>query len=176
MYGICLRCAGNNMEADDILQEGFIKVFKSLHKFRNEGSFKGWRRRTFINTAINHCKKNKKYAQMCDVEEISAIDKRSENVLDMLSREELLNLIQKLPKGYRTVFNLNVIEGYTHREIGEMLNISDNTSKSQLARAKEVLRKKINLMMVEKIKIPFEKFTIYRNKAEDIQKQLLKAG
>lgn len=178
MYGICLRFAGNEMEADDILQEGFIKVFSKLDHFRNEGSFEGWLRRTFVNTAINYYKRNKRYAQMSDVSEVTVPDSCSETIYDILSKEELMNLVQSLPTGYRTVFNLNVIEGYTHKEIGEMLNISDNTSKSQLARAKQTLREKIEKLTKEKIRVPFEDFTVYRNEKSGLQikGQYLQAG
>ncbi|MBN3036194.1 MAG: sigma-70 family RNA polymerase sigma factor [Bacteroidales bacterium] len=151
MYGICLRFAGNEMEANDILQEGFIKVFTKLRDFRNEGSLEGWIRRTIINTAINFYRRNLRYASMADVDEVEPRDDHHEGILDLLSREELLDMIRSLPQGYRTVFNLNVIEGYTHKEIGEMLQISDNTSKSQLARAKSLLRKKILAMNREKL-------------------------
>ncbi len=168
MYGICLRFSGNAMEADDILQEGFIKVFTKLKDFRNEGSLEGWIRRTIINTAINSYRKNLKYSKFNDIEGVEIPELNEENVYDKLSKEELVDLIRELPNGYRTVFNLNVIEGYTHREIGEMLKISDNTSKSQLTRARNILKKKIALRMKEKIKVPFSNFRIVKN---DIQQE-----
>jgi len=144
MFGVCLRYAKNQMEAEDILQEGFIKVFSNLHHFKFEGSFEGWIRRTFVNTAINHYKKNLKHARELDIHDVETENLKGEKVLDRLSAEEILSVIQTLPEGYRVVFNLNVIEGYTHKMIGEMLRISENTSKSQLLRAKRLLREKIN--------------------------------
>ena len=156
MYGICLRFAGNEMEADDILQEGFIKVLTKLKDFRNEGSFEGWIRRTIINTAINYYRRNIRNAKFQDIDECEVPEVGEESIVDKLSKEELIKLIQELPNGYRTVFNLNVIEGYTHKEIGKMLNISDNTSKSQLTRARSILQKKINALRQKKISVPFE--------------------
>lgn len=175
MYPICLRFAGNRMEADDILQEGFIRIFRKLDDFRNEGSFEGWIRKTFVNTAINYFNKNKRISNYYELSEVSEPAEKSENAYDILSKEELLRLIHNLPTGYRTVFNLNVIEGYTHKEIGEMLNISDNTSKSQLARAKQVLREKINLMVREKVKVPFDDLKLIKNESKSPE-ALLKAG
>ncbi|MBN1338873.1 MAG: sigma-70 family RNA polymerase sigma factor [Bacteroidales bacterium] len=143
MFGVCMRFAKNQMEAEDILQEGFIKVYSYLKTFRKEGSLEGWIRRTIINTAINLYKKNYKHLQDTDLDQAGRYIADEEGVLDKLSLKELLNLIQDLPDGYRMVFNLNILEGYTHREIGEMLEISENTSKSQLSRARNALQKKI---------------------------------
>ena len=163
MYGICLRFAGNPMDADDILQEAFLKIFTKIKDFRNEGSLEGWIRRTFVNTAINYYRKNSRNQRNGDLDGIDISDDNTEIIYDKLSREELLNLLQELPIGYRTVFNLNVLEGYTHKEIGEMLGISDNTSKSQLTRARAILQKRVRNMVRERIKIPFEDFKIIRN-------------
>ncbi len=143
MYGICLRFAKNRMEAEDILQDGFIKIFTNLKYFRNEGSFEGWIRRTIINTAINHYKKKLRDLNNITIEHTNITDRTDDDIISKLSVGELLELINELPDGYRIVFNLNVIEGYTHKEIGKMLNISENTSKSQLSRAKHNLKKKI---------------------------------
>jgi RNA polymerase sigma-70 factor (ECF subfamily) len=162
MYGICLRFAGNEMEADDILQEGFIKVLTKLKDFRNEGSFEGWIRRTIINTAINYYRRNIRYSKFQDIDECEVPEVGEESIVDKLSKEELIKLVQELPNGYRTVFNLNVIEGYTHKEIGLMLNISDNTSKSQLTRARSILQKKINALRQKKIKVPFEEMRLLK--------------
>ncbi len=176
MYGICLRFAGNTMEADDILQEGFIKVFTKLKYFRNEGSLEGWVRRIFVNTAINYYRKKSRYAFNEDLEDVHFNTARTESgYSDLLSKEELVSLIQSLPNGYRTVFNLNVVEGYTHKEIGEMLGISDNTSKSQLTRAKTILKKKVLLLMKEKVKVPFSDFRVIRNDTVNMTQELQKA-
>jgi RNA polymerase sigma-70 factor (ECF subfamily) len=131
------------MEADDFLQEGFIKVFTNLRSFRNEGSLEGWIRRTIVNTAINLIKKNSKFLKDTDVEKADLLPQNEAGAFDHLYVEELLELISTLPVGYRMVFNLNVIEGYTHKEIGELLDISENTSKSQLSRARQALQRKI---------------------------------
>jgi RNA polymerase sigma factor (sigma-70 family) len=163
MYGICLRFAGNEMDANDILQEGFIKVLTKIKDFRNEGSFEGWIRRTIINTAINYYRKNLKFSKFQDIDDCEVPITSDETIFDKLSKEELIKLIHELPNGYRTVFNLNVIEGYTHKEIGQMLNISDNTSKSQLTRARSILQKKVTALMKNKVKVPFEEMRLIRN-------------
>ena len=143
MYGVCLRFAKNQMEADDILQEGFIKVFTNLKTYRGEGSLEGWIRRTIVNTAINLYKKNAKYTRDIEIEKAEVVQNNDEGALDKISVQELLMLIRDLPTGYRMVFNLNVIEGYTHKEISQLLDISENTSKSQLSRARQTLQKKV---------------------------------
>jgi len=144
MFGLCLRYAGNTMEAEDILQEGFLRVFRNLQHFRFEGSLEGWVRRIMVNAAINYHKKNLKY-----IGEVELNDNLpatiSEDALSKLSKEDLLRVIHSLPVGYRTVFNLYVIEGYSHREIGTLLGVSESTSKTQFMRAKiaikEILKK-----------------------------------
>lgn len=143
MYGICLRFAVDQSEADDILQEGFIRVFIHLKDFRGEGSLEGWVRRTIVNTAINSYKKRVKRGPTTDLEYIKETADEKYYVIEKMAADELLKLISELPQGYRTVFNLNVVEGYTHKEIGEMLDISENTSKSQLSRARTSLQKKL---------------------------------
>ena len=143
MFGVCLRYTRNQMEAEDILQEGFIKVFRYLKDYRNDGALGGWICRPMANTAINFFRKSAKYQNDLPIEEAEPINHDEENAIDKLSAAELLEFIRELPDGYRMVFNLNIIEGYTHREIGEMLNISENTSKSQLSRARGVLQAKL---------------------------------
>ena len=175
MYGICLRYAGNAMEADDILQDAFIKIFIKLKNFRNEGSLEGWIRRTVINTAINFYRKNLKNSQFTDIDTLEIPEVKIEDIFDKLSKEDLINTIQDLPKGYRTVFNLNIIEGYTHKEIGKMLNISDNTSKSQLTRARSILQRKVIAMMKEKVKVPFNDFKVIKNESANYSYELLEA-
>ena len=139
MYAVCLRYAGNAEEAEDILQEGFIKVFKKLNSFRSEGSFEGWVRRVFVNTAIEHFRK-KRYLQPVTEKEENTIEGKYFSVLDELAEKDILALVQELSPGYRTVFNMYVVEGYTHKEIADMLGISEGTSKSQLSRAKVILQ------------------------------------
>lgn len=142
MYAVCLRYAGNTQEAEDILQEGFIKIFKKLSTFRGDGSFEGWVRRIFVNTAIEHFRR-KKYLQPVTEKEESTIEGDYLNVLDGLAERDIIELIQDLSPGYRTVFNMYVIEGYTHKEIGDIMGISEGTSKSQLSRAKVILQEKV---------------------------------
>jgi len=166
MYGICLRFAGNRMEADDILHEGFIRIFMKIKDFRNEGSLEGWIRRTIINTAINYYRRNARYSKMSELDSLEIPGESYNMVYDKISRDELLEIIQELPVGYRTVFNLNVIEGYTHKEIGELLNISDNTSKSQLNRARLLLQRKIRSRLNEKVKVPFEGMTVLKRETD----------
>lgn len=143
MFGICLRYTRNQMEAEDILQEGFIKVFRCLKDYRNDGSLEGWIRKTIVNTAINFYNKKIKFLKDVSLDETGPISNEEESAIDQLSAKELLELIRELPDGYRMVFNLNVIEGYSHREIGDILEISENTSKSQLSRARMVLQAKL---------------------------------
>lgn len=143
MFGICLRYTKNQVEAEDVLQDGFIKVFRYLKDYRSDGSLEGWIRRTMVNTAINYYKKKIKYQKDISLDQSDPIKTEEESAIDRLSAMELLDLIRELPDGYRMVFNLNVIEGFTHKEIGDMLNISENTSKSQLSRARSVLQEKL---------------------------------
>ena len=143
MYGICLRFAFASEDADDILQDGFIRVFKHIKDFRGEGSLEGWVRRTIVNTAINYYKKKIKQGIKIDLEYVKGKVKETNNIVEKMAADEILQLISELPRGYRMVFNLNVIEGYTHKEIGKILEISENTSKSQLSRARASLQKKI---------------------------------
>lgn len=140
MYGVCLRYAGNENDAGDILQEGFIKVFRNLEKFRSEGSFEGWVRRIFVNTAIEHYRKKVKLYNVSEAQE-NTIEDTNLDALDNLATKDLMAIINELSPGYKTVFNMHVIEGYSHKEIADMLGITEGTSKSQLARAKGVLKK-----------------------------------
>jgi RNA polymerase sigma-70 factor (ECF subfamily) len=143
MYAVCLRYANNAEDAQDLLQEGFIKVYRNLHRFRAEGSFEGWIRRVFINSSIEHLrKKSVQMSKVTDKEE-DTIEDADISALDSLAEKDIINLVQELSPGYRTVFNLYVIEGYSHKEIGEQLGISEGTSKSQLARARSILQKKV---------------------------------
>jgi len=142
-WGICLRYAKNRMSAEDILQEGFIRIFTYLDRFENKGSFEGWMRRTMVNTAINYYKKNLSTAREAEYHEYMSEKSNDADALSSLSYQELLNLVQKMPNGYRTVFNLYIIEGYSHRDIADSLNISENTSKSQLSRARAYLQMQI---------------------------------
>jgi RNA polymerase sigma factor (sigma-70 family) len=145
MYYACLRYATDKEEAEDILQEGFVKVFQNISTFSGNGSFEGWIRRIIVNTAIEHFrKKNMKFA---DAEIENAIDQsHSVTIVDHFSEQDLLKIISQLPIGYKTVFNLYAIEGFSHKEIADMLKITESTSKSQLSRARGMLQEKLKLI------------------------------
>lgn len=143
MYGVCLRYSGNTEDANDLLQEGFIKVYKNLSKFRSEGSFEGWIRRIFVNTSIEHFRKKVKLYNVTEVQE-NTVEDKDLNVLDTLAEKDIISLVSELSPGYKTVFNMHVVEGYSHKEIAEALGITEGTSKSQLARAKGVLKKMLD--------------------------------
>jgi RNA polymerase sigma-70 factor (ECF subfamily) len=142
MYGVCLRYSGNIEDANDLLQEGFIKIFKNLIKFRGEGSFEGWIRRIFVNTSIEHFRKKVKLYNVTEVQE-NTIEDDDLTILDTLAEKDIISLVNELSPGYKTVFNMHVIEGYSHKEIADILGINEGTSKSQLARAKGVLKKSV---------------------------------
>lgn len=141
MYAVCLRYMGNADDAQDILQEGFIKVFRNLERFRGEGSFEGWIRRIFVNTAIEQIRKRKIDISLTEKEEI--IEYKSVSAVDNINEKDLLKIVSELSPGYRSVFNMYVVEGFSHKEIGDLLGISEGTSKSQLARARMILQEKI---------------------------------
>jgi len=143
MYAVCLRYASNVEDAQDLLQEGFIKIYRNLHHFRAEGSFEGWIRRVFVNTSIEHFRKKSTKLAMVTEKEEGTIEDTDITALENLAEKDIIKIVQELSPGYRAVFNLYVVEGYSHKEIGDMLGISEGTSKSQLARAKSVLQKKV---------------------------------
>ncbi len=143
MFGLCLRYSENFQIAEDVLQEGFIKVFYKLDEFRHEGSFEGWLKRIFINTAIEYNRKEKKHRHLIIEEDLEM--SLSYSAIEHLIKDDLINMIQQLPKGYRQIFNLYVIDGFNHIEISALLSISVGTSKSQLARARQALKKQILL-------------------------------
>lgn len=147
MFNICLRYAGSEVEAEDILQNGFIKVFQSVSSFRGEGSFEGWIRRIFVNTAIETIRKNKQMQYAVSVDQVFEEEQPTFD-MDGLEVRDLLRIIQQLPDGYRMIFNMYAIEGYSHKEIADALNISEGASKSQLSRARAWLKSK--LIMLER--------------------------
>lgn len=142
MLGLCKRYIKGEMEAEDVLINGFMKVFTKIDLFEGKGSFEGWMKRIMINEALGYIRKNKSmYLEI----EIEAADKEPDfdKLLTELEVKDLLKMVSELPSGYRTIFNLYAIEGYTHKEIAEMLGINENTSKSQLSRARMHLQKKL---------------------------------
>jgi RNA polymerase sigma-70 factor (ECF subfamily) len=139
MFGVCYRFAKNKEDAEDMLQEGFIKVFSQMHQYRNEGSLEGWIRRIIVHTCINVLKKNKKFSDSVDITQATGLIIREDMITGVMQAKEIVECIRLLPIGYRTVLNLYAIEGYSHKEIGFMLDIEESTSRSQYTRAKSML-------------------------------------
>ncbi len=148
MLSVCYRYAKSREDAEDMLQEGFIKVFTQIHQFQNRGALEGWIRKIIVHTCINNLKKNKKFSESVDIVHASGLQVREESIPSILQAKQVVECIRMLPIGYRTVLNLYAIEGYSHKEIAEMLDIEESTSRSQYTRAKAMLedillRKKI---------------------------------
>lgn len=139
MFGICIRYAANYREAEDILQTGFIKVFSKIATYKNEGPFFAWLRKIMINTAIEHYRKSRRRIQTDEIEKYSSLILQQSN--SSLDVKDLLKLIQQLPGMYRKAFVLHAIEGYSHKEISELLGISEVASRANLCRAREILKK-----------------------------------
>ena len=138
MLSVCYRFAHSKEDAEDMLQEGFIKIFTQIHTFENKGSFEGWIRRIIVHTCINLLKKNKKFSDSLDLE--YALEAQvKDNIPSLIQAKQVVESIRLLPIGYRTVLNLYAIEGYSHKEIGEILEIGESTSRSQYTRAKAML-------------------------------------
>ncbi|MBS1620083.1 MAG: sigma-70 family RNA polymerase sigma factor [Bacteroidetes bacterium] len=139
MLAVCYRFAHNREDAEDMLQEGFIKVFLQIKTFENRGAFEGWIRRIIVHTCINILKKNKKFNENLDILHATSIQVREESIPSIIQAKQVVECIRLLPMGYRTVLNLYAIEGYSHREIGVMMDIEESTSRSQYTRAKAML-------------------------------------
>lgn len=139
MLVVCYRYAHNREDAEDMLQEGFIKVFSQIHTFENRGALEGWIRRIIVHTCINHLKKNKRFNESVDIIHASSVQIREENIPSIIQAKEVVECIRMLPIGYRTVLNLYAIEGFSHREIASMLDVEESTSRSQYTRAKAML-------------------------------------
>jgi len=146
MMGICLRYAKEKAEAEDILQESFIKIFNKIDCLKEPDKLESWARRIFINTAINHYHKPSNKYENHDIKDKIEEDDAYTNIIEKMDNQQLLDLINQLPQGYRLVFNMYVIDGFTHQEIAETLKISANTSKSQLFAAKQLLKKRLKEM------------------------------
>jgi len=154
MYAACLQYSGNDDEARDILQDGFIKIFENLMYYKHEGSFEGWMRRIIVNTALEKYRGKNHLYRVDDIDSIPEPDADPDNEdYSGLEAGDLLDMIRELPPKYRMVFNLFAIEGYTHKEISRMINISEGTSKSNLSRARIILQKKLSLYAGEQKKI-----------------------
>ena len=142
MYSICLRYMNSHNDAQDALQEGFIKVYNKISSYSFSGSFEGWMKRIFINTSIELIRK-KKYHRDIDYLKESEIKMTSKIEIGSMDAKKMIDIIQKLPQGYRTVFNMYVIDGYSHKEISKVLSISESTSKTQLFKARKQLQIKL---------------------------------
>ena len=145
LMGVCLRYCPSRAEAEDALQNAFIKIFQNLAQYSGQGPFEAWARRIAVNTAINAYHQRQQRGPHVDYDDVPEIATPDGTPLEQLSADDLLRILQTLPLGYRTVLNLYAVEGYSHAEIGEMLGISEGTSKSQLARARRLLETKLSL-------------------------------
>ena len=147
MYGICLRYSADQNAAKDLLQDGFIKVFSSIPSFEGRGSFEGWMKRIFVNLALEAIRKNKttnfKTELIENIAEEEITDTADAEGMNAIPMTELLRMVKDLPEGYSTIFNLYAIEDYSHKEIAQMLNISEGTSRSQYIRARQALQKMV---------------------------------
>ncbi|HOO99204.1 MAG TPA: RNA polymerase sigma factor [Bacteroidales bacterium] len=144
MYAVCLQYSGNDEEARDILQEGFIKIFENLANYKHEGSFEGWIRRIMVNTSLEKYRSKNLLHRVDDIDQIQEPDAEPYNDdYAGLQAVDLMGIIRELPPKYRMVFNLFAIEGYSHKEISAMMNISEGTSKSNLSRARVILQRKV---------------------------------
>ena len=143
MLGVCMRYAKNTEQAEDVLQDGFVKVFTKLSHYKGDGSFEGWIRRVIVNTALDQIRKNTKFQDNVALDDVEYKLELKGNVLETLAAEELMVLINDMPTGYKVVFNMFAIEGYSHKEIAKELKVSENTSKSQYSRARAYLKNKL---------------------------------
>ena len=139
MLAVCYRFGHSREDAEDMLQEGFIKIFSQLSQFQNRGALEGWIRKIIVHTCINNLKKNKKFSESVDLIHASGVHIREESVPSIVQAKQVVECIRMLPVGYRTVLNLYAVEGYSHREISKMLDIEESTSRSQYTRAKAML-------------------------------------
>jgi RNA polymerase sigma factor (sigma-70 family) len=139
MLSVCYRFAQSREDAEDMLQEGFIKVFTQIQTFQNKGAFEGWIRRIIVHTCINFLKKYKKFSENIDLAYAGYLQVKEETIPSIMQAKQVVECIRLLPIGYKTVLNLYAIEGYNHKEIAEMLDIEESTSRSQYTRAKAML-------------------------------------
>ncbi|WP_370580145.1 RNA polymerase sigma factor [Mucilaginibacter sp. FT3.2] len=146
MFAVCMRYATDRMEAEDMLQNGFIKVFGKIADYRGDGSFEGWVRRIMVHSSIEYYRKHHKMMQVVDIDDAGAEPSVNPIAAANLDAKVLMGLIQQLAPGYRIVFNLYALEGYAHKEIAEIVGITEGASKSQLSRARTILKEQIAKM------------------------------
>ncbi|MDR1880362.1 MAG: sigma-70 family RNA polymerase sigma factor [Tannerellaceae bacterium] len=144
MMGVCLRYVNDRETARDLLQDGFVKVFTHIDTYSGNGSFEGWMRKIFVNCALEYLRKSDVMRETVDLDNTAELSDPDTSVVSTLSANELIACIQELPAGFRSVFNLFAIEGFSHKEIGDILHITESTSRSQYTRAKQLLQRKIN--------------------------------
>jgi RNA polymerase sigma-70 factor (ECF subfamily) len=149
--GMCMRYAKDRQEAEDILQDGFLKIFGRISQFSGLGSFEGWMKRIIVNTAITNYRQNLKHYYQQDIDDLRELDTEGESMDSEYTMEELLKVVQGLPAGYRVVFNMFAIEGFQHKEIAEMIGVDVTTSKSQYSRARKLIQKKLLELRKERI-------------------------
>ncbi|MDB5250188.1 MAG: polymerase sigma factor, sigma-70 family [Segetibacter sp.] len=147
MFGVCLRYCNNHEEAEEVLQEGFMKVFEFIHQYKFEGAFEGWVRKIMVNCALQKYRRKRQLRPVVDIDSAEVADTGHEEIMSKIGTKELLKMVQQLPPAYRLVFNLYVFEGMKHREIAELLNISEGTSKSNLSDARFLLQKAVKLSL-----------------------------
>jgi len=143
MMAVCQRYVKDTEDARDLLQEGFIKLFTNIHKYTGEGIFDGWVRKIFVNSALERLRQQDVLKNAEDIDEVDYANIPDESSLSQLSADEIMAYVRSLPDGFRTVFNMFAIEGYSHKEIGERLNITESTSRTQYMRARKLLQKMI---------------------------------
>lgn len=143
MMTLCIRYCGNREDAQDVLQEGFIRVFDHISEFRNQGAFEGWIRRIFVNASLAHLRKSHIKNENAALDELDA-EPEDHSLIDHFAAQELIDLVAELPAGYRLVFNLFTIEGYSHKEIAELLQVTEATSRTQFFKARKALRAKLS--------------------------------
>lgn len=142
MYGVCLRYMKNEADAEDVLHDAFVKIFSRLRQFRGDGNFEGWIRRIVVNTAISHLGRGKRLLGKIDEPDCTTAD-TTETILEKIGYKQIIEILAQMPIGYRTIFNLYAIEGYSHKEIGKILKINEATSRSQYMRARQMLAEKV---------------------------------
>lgn len=150
MMSVCLRYVSDWETARDLLQEGFVKVFTHIDSYTGNGSFEGWIRKIFVNSALEYLRHADVLRESTDLDQTAEVAQTDSSPLSDISAAELMQLVQSLPTGFRTIFNLFAIEGYSHKEISERLHITESTSRSQYTRAKQLLQRKVNALYGER--------------------------